>query len=118
MKSPTEFRAIYIYGPAVDMRKSYSGLSQIVKTEMSRELFSGELFVFSNRNRTLLKALYWRKTGFAIWRFRLEKNKFCWLKSGSEADVQISADQFRMLLDGCNLTAMKPHSPLEYTASY
>ena len=39
MKSPTEFKAIYIYGPAVDMRKSYSGLSQIVKTEMSRELF-------------------------------------------------------------------------------
>ncbi|SMF71035.1 IS66 family insertion sequence element accessory protein TnpB [Pseudobacteriovorax antillogorgiicola] len=118
MKSPDQFDEILVYSEPVDMRKSYSGLSQLVQTAMGKSLFANSLFVFSNRNRNMMKCLYWRKAGFAIWGYRLEKNRFHWLKPDDNGDASLSPDQFRMLIDGCDLTAMKPHSPLELKRSF
>lgn len=117
MRTPDQFNKIYIYSEPVDMRKSYSGLSHLVKSEMGKDVFDNALFVFSNRNRTMMKCLYWRKAGFAIWGYRLEKNKFRWLSpEGDETELVLTADQFRMLIDGCDLKAMRPHSPLEFSS--
>jgi transposase len=118
MKSPEQFDSIYLYSEPVDMRKSYSGLSQLVKTGIGKNIFENCLFVFSNRNRNMMKCLYWRKAGFAIWGYRLEKNRFHWLMPDETGEINLSADQFRMLIDGCDLTAMKPHSPLELKRSF
>jgi len=115
MKSPDQFDMIYLYSDPVDMRKSFSGLSHLVKAELGKSVFTNALFVFSNRSRNMVKCLYWRKSGYAIWGYRLEKNKFHWLESTDDGEVQLSPDQFRMLIDGCDLKAMKPHSPLEYS---
>lgn len=118
MKSPDQFDFIYLYTDAVDMRKSFSGLSHLVKAELGKNVFGNALFVFSNRSRNMVKCLYWRKSGFAIWGYRLEKNKFHWLEPGEEGELQLTSDQFRMLIDGCDLSAMKPHSPLEFSNSF
>lgn len=115
MRSPEEFNSIFLYADPVDMRKSFSGLSDLVKAELGKNVFSNALFVFSNRSRNMVKCLYWRKSGYAIWGYRLEKNKFHWLQPGQDGELQLSPDQFRMLIDGCDLNAMKPHSPLEYS---
>ncbi len=37
---------VYLSTAATDMRKSFDGLAQLVKQEMSRDIFNGELFVF------------------------------------------------------------------------
>lgn len=116
MRTPDQFDQIFIYSEAVDMRKSYSGLSHLVKSEMGKDVFGDYLFVFSNRSRTMMKCIYWRQAGFAIWGYRLEKNKFHWLSPEDGArEIILTPDQFRMLIDGCDLKAMKPHSPLEFT---
>ena len=78
MKMFVEPPAIYLYKQPVDFRKSINGLSAIVEAEMDRSPFSGAVFVFCNRQRDKVRALYWDKTGFCLWYKRLEKNKFKW----------------------------------------
>lgn len=117
MRSPEDFDHIFLYSGAVDMRKSYSGLSHLVRSELGKDIFENSLFVFSNRSRNMMKCLYWRKVGFAIWGYRLEKNKFHWLDNDGSSELSLTADQFRMLIDGCDLKAMRPHSPLELSCT-
>ena len=58
---------IFLYDQPVDMRKSFEGLGLLVDRGYPGTLLSGSLFVFLNRNRTLIKVLYWDGDGFAIW---------------------------------------------------
>ncbi|CAM2063713.1 IS66 family insertion sequence element accessory protein TnpB [Sulfidibacter corallicola] len=53
---------------ATDMRKAINGLALLVEQELEGRLFSGDLFAFSNRSRTLVKILYWSPTGFCTGR--------------------------------------------------
>ena len=58
------------------MRKSFNGLSGLVKNELNREPASGDVFVFLNRNRTHLKLLHWERGGFVLYYKRLERGSF------------------------------------------
>ena len=69
---------IYLHRDPVDFRKSINGLVVIVEDCMAPAACSGALFVFCNKSRDKLKALYWDRTGFALWYKRLEKEKFKW----------------------------------------
>ena len=42
---------IWLYGRATDMRKSYDGLSALVRTKLGEDPLSGQIFVFINRRR-------------------------------------------------------------------
>ncbi|MBF0503265.1 MAG: IS66 family insertion sequence element accessory protein TnpB [Candidatus Riflebacteria bacterium] len=48
------------------MRKSIDGLSILVAEHFSLDPFSGHLFAFSNRSRSIVKLLLWDKNGFWI----------------------------------------------------
>ena len=48
----------------------------IVSEEQAMDPFSGSLYLFCNRRRTILKAVYWDLNGFCLWQKRLEKQKF------------------------------------------
>jgi len=52
---------IFLRRAPTDMRKSFDGLSGIVRGELGRDPLSGDLFVFVNRRRDFVKALYWGK---------------------------------------------------------
>ena len=66
----------YLYGSPVDMRKGFDGLSGLVRNILYREPASGEVYVFINRSRNLLKLLHWERGGFVIYYKRLEKGTF------------------------------------------
>lgn len=66
----------YLYGSPVDMRKGFDGLSGLVRNILDREPASGEVYVFLNRSRNLLKLLHWERGGFVIYYKRLEKGTF------------------------------------------
>lgn len=51
-------RPIYVAVDPVDMRKSFDGLSAIVKNHFHRNPLSGHLFVFINRSADRMKVLY------------------------------------------------------------
>jgi transposase len=91
------FRPIYLYDGAVDMRKSFNGLSALVESTFPSCLLSGSLFVFVNRRRNLLKVLYWDSDGLALWYKRLERGTFKISRTGRS---ELSRREFTLLLEG------------------
>jgi len=67
---------IWLYTQPTDMRKSYDGLSALVKGPLADDPQSGQLFVFINRKRTQMKVLYFERSGYCIWSKRLEQGRF------------------------------------------
>ena len=90
---------IYLRPGTTDLRKAVNGLSIIVQEDIKQDLFSGSVFLFCNRGRKLLKAVYWDKTGFWLSQKRLEKNRFPWPQDEKEAR-ELSANELQMLLAG------------------
>lgn len=66
----------HLYRGVCDMRKSFNGLSGLVRSELGRDPASGEVFVFLNRRRNLLKLLHWESGGFVLYYKRLEEGTF------------------------------------------
>ena len=94
---PFGLNQIYLYDQAVDMRKSFEGLSQLIEGAYPGKLLTGSLFLFLNQRRNLIKILYWEGDGFAIWYKRLEQGTY----SGCFRDhKELSRQQFTMLLEG------------------
>ena len=69
---------IYVRPGATDMRKQINGLALIAEEQMEHNRLSGALFLFCNRERCMLKALFWDGTGFAVFTKRLEQDRFPW----------------------------------------
>jgi len=66
----------HLYRGVCDMRKSFNGLSGLVRSQLGRDPASGEVFVFLNRRRTLMKLLHWEAGGFVLYYKRLEEGTF------------------------------------------
>lgn len=100
--------AIYLRVSSTDMRKSFDGLTGLVRSEFSREPNDGSLFLFINRRRDRIKILYWDASGYSLWYKRLESGSFetvaC--RSGAEV-VTMDAVELSMLLSGISLQSVK-----------
>lgn len=105
---------VYLALGSTDMRKSISGLSILVEDSLEMNPFSGSLFVFCNRRRSMIKVLYWDRNEFCLWMKRLEKHSFQWPSSPEEV-MEIDHRQFRWLLDGLKPHQACAHEPLSYT---
>jgi transposase len=67
---------IWLYVPPTDLRKSFDGLSALVRTKLQEDPLSGQLFVFLNRRRTQVRILYFDRSGYCVWAKRLEQGRF------------------------------------------
>lgn len=106
---------VFLAPGATDLRKSINGLSMLVENQMELKLFSGDLFAFCNRSRTLVKLLYWDHNGFCLWMKRLEKEKFRW-PSTNASYVSINHRELSWLLAGLNLLQKRAHNRLHYSS--
>lgn len=100
---------------ATDMRKAINGLSIIVSEQMRLDIFSGHLFVFCNRKRTILKILYWNTNGFCLWQKRLEKDRFKWPETTKQV-MGITSRELSWLIAGLNIR--QAHKPLKYSTIF
>jgi transposase len=107
MLSVLGWRRIFLYRQACDLRRSFDRLSGMVQEQLGQDPLSGDLFVFINRRRTMLKALYWDQDGYALWQKRLERGRFP-LPVGEHSQLQ--RVELVHMLEGVRVDAITPLS--------
>ena len=98
-----------------DMRKEISALSILVESALELDPFSGHLFAFCNRKRTVMKILFWDRNGFALYQKRLEKHRFKWPESPEDV-LEVDSRDLAFLLEGLDLRAVQPHGEVHYSS--
>ncbi len=99
---------IYFATTPIDMRCSFRGLSGAVRQRLAEDPLSGHLFCFTNKNRTLLKVLFYDRTGYAIFYKRLSKGTFqIPTVEPGQAAARIHAGQLALILEGLDLRGVK-----------
>ena len=93
---------IYLATEAVDMRRSFDGLSALVMDVLAQDPLSGHLFVFSNRLGDKIKILYYDGQGLCQWYKRLERGRFRIPTSELEG-VELTSQELGLLLDGLDI---------------
>ena len=102
---PPSTRIFMAVSPS-DMRKSFEGLSAIVRTQLNQDPTSGHLFLFTNKRKTRLKILYWDGSGLWVLAKRLERGTFSWPSAEcSESTLKLSSEEMAALIGGLDLAA-------------
>ena len=96
---PSAQLSIWLYRRPTDMRKSYDGLTALVKNAVKADPLNGSLYVFVNRRRTQMKCLYYEAGGYCIWAKRLERGQFQVQWQGAET-VRLDMSTLRLLVEG------------------
>ena len=99
---------IFVRPGATDLRKAVNGLTVLIQEQMGGEPFSGSVYVFCNRERKLLKAVWRDKRGFWLSQKRLERERWPW-PGDERAAEELSREQLEMLLGGIDF--WKAHKP-------
>lgn len=106
----------YLYRSSTDMRKSFDALSGLVRNELKRNPLDGDVYVFLNRQRNLVKLLQWDRTGYAIYAKRLEQGTFELPKSAknyphqateSEVQMELKWAELMLILEGIALKSVR-----------
>lgn len=93
---------------ATDMRKSFAGLIAMVKNYLKDNPSNGQVFVFINKNRSLMKCLYFEPGGYCIWSKRLEQGRFAMPGNKlSSTKITLSATEFSALVEGFDIAIKK-----------
>lgn len=108
---------VYLVLGVTDMRKSVNGLSLLVSESFDLDPFSGQLFVFCNKRRNILKILYYDQNGFCLWYKRLEKAVFRWPRERGEI-VEIGSRELWWLLSGMEINQPLAHGVEKYSTIY
>lgn len=105
MRPADALPVVYVCREAIDFRKGLRALAVLVESQLKRDPFSTQLYVFGNRG-------YWERNGFCLWQKKLEQERFHWPKSTEGAVLTLTGQQLNWLLDGYDISRMKPHKTL------
>jgi len=94
----------HLYSQPADMRKSFDGLSGLIRNDLLRDPLSGDVFIFINKTRNKIKLLHFSGNGFTLYYKRLEEGTFQMpvydIKRGS---LVLTYAQLVMLVDGLSI---------------
>lgn len=108
---------VYLHRAPIDMRKQRNGLAALVRAVIEEDPFQPDaLFCFIGKARDKLKVLYWSGNGFVVWYKVIEgREKFHWPRRAEGASIRLTGEQLRWLLEGYDVTKMKPHQSLTFS---
>lgn len=93
----------FLYKGNTDMRKSFNGLGGIVINELKGNLYSGDVFIFSNKRRDQIRLLVWDRDGFWVCAKRLEEGSFQMPESkDASSAIELKWDMLMMIFEGIN----------------
>lgn len=100
---------IYVALEPLDMRKQFDGLANAARLHLGQDPMGGHLYVFFNRRRTMVKALYWDRSGYCLWAKRLERGRFRLpvVERGGRPEVELEASELMLILEGIDLAGAK-----------
>lgn len=100
---------MYLHRPGIDFRTGINGLAILVEQSLGLNPFALAVYVFSNRQRNLVKILGWERNGFWLMLKRLEQDRFI---LPEEARVRtVTVEQLHWLLEGIVMAVTQRHSP-------
>lgn len=91
---------IFIAAEPADFRRGIDGLAALCKQRLRHDPRSGAVFVFINRNKTMIRALTYDGNGFWLMTKRLSKGRFQGWPRSAEATQPLVAAQLRQILSG------------------
>lgn len=98
----------------VDMRKGFDGLHALVVSRLAKDPLSGDLYLFTSRDRRRAKVLLWDGTGLCVFSKRLERSRFaCLWRDGPGGSLTLTTSELGLYLEGCSLVGRVPMSPPE-----
>ena len=108
MVGPNAQHSYYLYDGPADMRKSFNGLCGLVRNGLDRNPANGEVFVFLNRKRDMIKLLLWDRNGFVIYCKRLERGTFEHpTRKSHHGGIWLSWSELMLILEGIALDSVK-----------
>lgn len=107
------FKKVYIATGYTDLRRGMEGLAGIIRFQFNLDPYDrNTLFLFCGKRTNRIKGLLWEGDGFLLLYKRLDNGSFCWPRTQSEA-LEISPEQYRMLMKGFEIVAKRPIRELE-----
>jgi len=96
---------LWLHQAPTDLRKSYDGLSALVRHALGEDPLSGELYVFVNRRRTQMRVLYFAGDGYCLWSKRLERGQFQVTWTGGKQALDYTS--WKLIVEGIDLRSVQ-----------
>jgi transposase len=102
----------FAFGRPVDMRKGFEGLAALVRDELRADVLSGDLYLFTGKNRKRAKVLLWDGTGLCLFAKRLERGCFAALwRDAERTSLRLTLTELQLFLEGSALVGTMLLSP-------
>lgn len=108
MFSLSSSNRFFLYQQPTDMRKGFDSLAGLIREEMKSDPTSGSVYVFLNKNRTLIKLLHWQSGGFTLYYKRLEKGVF--ERPALKQNQELSWQKLMLIVEGIQLSSIRKKS--------
>lgn len=91
--------SFFVFNQFIDMRCGHNSISFLVTHNMKDDLLSGSIFIFINKNRKSLKAIYWDGNGLVIVHKKIERGRF-FSATELKSVTQLNANEFNLIFNG------------------
>ena len=88
------------------MRKSFDGLSGVIRNALQKDPLTGDIFIFLNRRRNQIKLLLFEGDGFSIYHKRLERGTYE-IPDGGEDHLMLRYNELQFILQGVLLKSVR-----------
>ena len=96
--------AVFAWCEPADMRKGFETLAAIVREQVGLDPLSGALFLFTNKQRTHAKVIYFDGSGMCLFSKRLAKGRFVALwEHAKHRSIKLSKSELDLFLEGSEL---------------
>ena len=100
-------RRIWLCTGPTDMRRSFDGLSALVRNDLGADPTSGNWYTFVNRRQTISKILAFDGDGYWIWSKRLEAGRFATRGETDSGKVLLNRTALLALIEGTDIVVKR-----------
>lgn len=93
---------VFLATGVTDLRRGF-GLQAFIEHGLGRPPLGGDIYVFANRRRDMIKAFFFDSGGIWICAKRLLSGTYRWPQQG-QATIELTVAELQLLLSGLDLT--------------